>query len=67
LHRNCLIKLVVEEKMEGMGRQGRRHKQLWAVLKERRGYWKLKEEAVDHTVWRICFQKSSGPVKRQTT
>jgi len=53
--------------MEGMGRQGRRHKQLLAVLKERRGYWKLKEGTVDNIFWRIWFQKGHGPVERQTT
>jgi hypothetical protein len=50
LHRNCSLKLVVEGKVEGMGRQGRRYKQLLAVLKEWKGYWKLKEETLDHAV-----------------
>jgi hypothetical protein len=31
-------------------------------LKERRGYWKLKEEALDRTVWRIRFGRGYGPV-----
>jgi hypothetical protein len=65
LHSDCLLKLV-EEKMEGTVTQGRRRQQLLAVLKVRRGYWKLKEETVGHTVWRIFFQKGNVPVKRQT-
>ena len=32
------------------GRRGRRRKQLLDELKEERGYWKLKEEALDRTV-----------------
>jgi hypothetical protein len=50
LHRNCLLKYVTERKIEGRlevtGRRGRRRKQLQRDLKEGRGYWKLKEEAL---------------------
>ena len=46
-----------------MGRRGRRHKKLLDDLKEKRGFWKLKEEVVDRIVWRNRF----GPVVRQTT
>jgi hypothetical protein len=57
--RNCLLKHVIELKLEGriemMGRQGRRCKQLLDDLKEKRRYWKLKEEALNHTLWRIRF------------
>ena len=35
-----------------MGRCRRGCKQLLDVLKEMRGYWKLKEEALDDTLWR---------------
>jgi hypothetical protein len=45
-----------------MGRQGRRHKQLLDDLKEKRKYWKLKEEALDRTLWRTRFGKGCGPV-----
>ena len=41
------------------GRQGRRRKQLLDDLKERRGYCKLKEEAVARTVWRTCFGRQA--------
>jgi hypothetical protein len=27
----------------------------------------LKEEALDHTIWRACFGRGFGPVIRQTT
>jgi len=49
-----------------MGRQLRRYKQLLDNLKEMRGYWKLKEEALNHTLCRTCFGRGYGPVARQT-
>jgi hypothetical protein len=68
-HRNCLIKHVIEEKIEGTiemtGRQGRRRKQLLVDLKEKGGYYELKEEAVDRTVWRTRVGRGYGPVVRQ--
>jgi len=36
-------------------------------LKERRGFWKLKEDALDLTLWRTRFPRSCGPVVRQCT
>ena len=53
LRRNCLLKHTVEGKIgeiEMMGKQGRRRKQLLDYLKERKGYWKLQEEAPDRIV-----------------
>ena len=53
--RNCFLKHVIKGKKEGRaevtGKQGRRRKHLLGDFKERRGYWKLKEEALDHTLW----------------
>jgi hypothetical protein len=49
------------------GRRGRRRRKLRDDLKERRGYYRLKEEAVDHTMWRARFGRGFGPVIRQTT
>jgi hypothetical protein len=70
LRRNCLPKHVTEGKLEGRtemtGRRGRRRKQLLDDLKEKTGYWKLKEEALDRTVWRTRFGRDYGPVVRQT-
>jgi hypothetical protein len=43
------------------GRQGRRSKQLTDELKEIRGYWKLKEETLDHTLYRAGFGRGCGP------
>jgi hypothetical protein len=50
-----------------MGRRGRRRKQLLDDLKEKRSYWKLKEEATDRTQWSTRFGRGYGPVVRQTT
>jgi hypothetical protein len=48
------------------GRRGRSCKQLLDDLKEKRRYWKLKEEALDRTLWRTRFGIGYGPVVRQT-
>ena len=47
-------------------RRRRRHKQVLEDLKQTRGHWKLKDEALDRTVWRIRFGRGYGPVVRQT-
>jgi hypothetical protein len=61
---------VIEGKLEGRikmtGRRGRRRKQLLDDLKENKRYCKLKEEALDRTVWRTRFGRGHGPVGRQT-
>jgi hypothetical protein len=53
---NCLLKRVIEGKMEKRiqvtGRRGRRRKRLLYDLKETREYWKLEEEALNLTLWR---------------
>jgi hypothetical protein len=71
LRRNCLLQRVTEGKLRGgtevTGRQGRRHRKLFDDLKERRGYFHLKEEALDRTMWRTRFGRGFGPVVRQTT
>jgi hypothetical protein len=55
LRSNCLLKHVTEGKTGGTGGRARRYKQLLNDLKETRGYWRLKEEAVDRTIWRTHF------------
>jgi len=50
LHRNCLLKCVIERKVEGRGRRGRRRKQPLDDLRETRRYWKLKGAALDRIV-----------------
>jgi hypothetical protein len=40
LRRNCLLSHIIEGKIVGTRRRGRRRKQLLDDLKEARGYWK---------------------------
>ena len=49
------------------GRRRRRCKQLLNDLKEKRGHWKVKDEALDRTLCRNGFGSGSGPVLRQST
>jgi hypothetical protein len=56
----------IEGRLEVMERQGRRHRQLLDDLKKMRGYYKKKEEALDHTLWRTGFGRGCGTVVRQT-
>jgi len=71
LRRNCLLKQVIEGKINGemevARRRGRRRKKLLDDLKYRRGYPHLKEEALDRTMWRHRFGGGIGPVVRQNT
>jgi hypothetical protein len=46
------------------GRRGRRRRKVLDDLKGRRGYYLLKEEAVDRTMWRARFGRGFGPVVR---
>jgi hypothetical protein len=57
---------MLEGRIEMTGRRGRRRKQLLDDLKEKRRYWKLREEALDRTMWRTRFGRGYGPVVRQT-
>jgi hypothetical protein len=54
LRRNCLIKRVIEGKIEGRmavkGRRRRRRKQLLDDVQEKSWYWKLKEETLASTL-----------------
>jgi hypothetical protein len=71
LRRNCLLKNVIEGKIEGprppTERRGRRRKELLDDLKEKRRYWKLKEEILDLTLWGTCLGRCYGPVVSRTT
>jgi hypothetical protein len=70
LRRNCLLKHVIEGKLEGRiemtGRRGRSRKQLLDYLMEKKSNWKFKEKAVDRTLWRTRFGGGYGAVVRQT-
>ena len=50
LHRNCLLKHVMEEKIDGKRRRGRRCEQLLDDVLEERRYRTVKQEALDYTV-----------------
>jgi len=67
LRRNCLLQQVTGGKMEGRievtGRRERRRK-LLKDLEEKKGYWKLKKEVLDRTVWRTIFGRGCEPVVR---
>ena len=56
---NCLVKQIIEGKINGQievtRRRGRRRKKLLDDLKDRRGYCQLKEETLDRTMWRNRF------------
>jgi len=71
LRRNCLLKQVIEGKINGemevIRRRGRRRRKLLDELKDMRGYSHLKEEALDRTMWRHHFGGGFGPVVGQNT
>jgi hypothetical protein len=52
----------MEGRMEVTGRRRRRRKQLLDDLEEKRGYWKLKEEALNRTLGRTRFGECSLPL-----
>jgi hypothetical protein len=58
LRRNCLLKHVIEvkleERIEMTGRRGRRRKQLLHDLKVKTGYWKLKSRShcMENSLWK---------------
>jgi hypothetical protein len=66
LRMNCLIKDVSEGKIKGRikvtGSRGRRRTELLGYLKETRGYWKLKEDAVDCAVGEAVGEAVGGAV-----
>jgi hypothetical protein len=70
LRRNCLLKHVIDGKIEGRmevtGRRGRRRKHLLYDLKKTTDYWKLKEETLDRTLWGTRFETGYSPVVIQT-
>jgi hypothetical protein len=67
LRRKCRLKHIIEGKIRGTRRRGRRRKQLLDDLKEARRYWKLKEESQDRNLWSTQFVRGYGPIARQTT
>jgi hypothetical protein len=70
LHRNCLLKHVIERMMEGgievTRRRGRKCKQLLGDFKERKGYRKLKEGALDAHCGQLALKRGYGLVVRRS-
>jgi hypothetical protein len=63
--KNSLLKCVIEGNIEGwIEVTGKQRKQLLDNNKEARGYWKLKQEELDHTPWRTRAGRGYGPVLR---
>jgi hypothetical protein len=62
LRRGCLLKQVIEGKIQGQIEVTRRRKKLLDDLEDRRGYSHLKEEALDCIKWRNRFGGGCGPV-----
>jgi hypothetical protein len=62
-----VIEGKIEERREMTGRRGKRLTQLVDGFNEKRGYWKLKEAALDRTVCRTRSGRGCGPVVRQTS
>jgi hypothetical protein len=71
LSRNVLLKHVIERKMEGMTevkrKRGRGSRQVLNDIKEKRGYWKLKDGGLDRALWRTGFGIGCGFVVGQST
>jgi hypothetical protein len=68
LSRSCFLNTLLKERSK-KNRNGEKtgKKQLLDVLKEMRGDWNLKDEALDRTLWRTRFVKGYGIVLRQIT
>jgi hypothetical protein len=58
--KNCLLKHVIEGKIEGKmqvtERRGRRRKQLLHYLQKKKGYLKLQEESLARICGKIAFE-----------
>jgi len=66
LRRNCILKHNIEGKIEGMESEGRRCKELLNDLEEKRGCWKLKEEALYRPLQKTRCGRGYGTVVRKT-
>lgn len=70
MRRRCLLKHITEKKTERRkevtGRGGRIGAQLLDDIKERHGYWKLKEAVPDRAAWKTRSERSYGLFVRQT-
>jgi hypothetical protein len=64
--RNCLIKRVVEKKIEGTERRGRGLKQLLDDLQKTITWWRLQEEALTRPHWITSFENDFRCLITQT-
>jgi hypothetical protein len=60
MRRKCFLKRIVKGKTELTKRRGRRRKHMLDVRKEKKSFWKLKEDALNCSVWRTRFVRSYG-------
>jgi len=64
--KKCVLKYIIEIKMEGTLGRGSIRKQLLDDAKETTEYGKLKAEALARTFWELPLEKVDGPVVRHT-
>jgi hypothetical protein len=67
LHRNCLLRHVIEGKIDGKKRRGGRRLQLLGDLQDERRHCNVQEETLDRTVRSSGFVSDCGHASRQTT
>jgi hypothetical protein len=67
LRRKCLLKHVIEGKIDGSKRRGGRRQQLLNDLQDERRYCIVQEETLDRTVSSSGFVRDCGHASRQTT
>jgi hypothetical protein len=67
LSRNCLLKHVIEGKIEGRTdwKTRKKRQQLLDKPEEKKGYRRLKKEAPGCTLWRTLLGRGYGTVVRQ--
>jgi len=63
LCKNCLLEHVSEGKIEENRRRARKSRQVLGDLKDKTGYYKLKDGARNRTEWKTPYE----PAVRQTT
>jgi hypothetical protein len=59
-----LIKRVLEGKIEGRGRRGRRRKELLDDLKDTKPYWKWKQKVLNLSLLKTRFGRGYGYLAR---
>jgi hypothetical protein len=63
---NCLLKHVIQGKIKGTRRRGRRLKQILDDSKGKRRYWTLDKEALDRAVWRTLTGRGYRPARENS-